>query len=96
MFDFIQNNWMLALAFPGVFAFAMGMIVKFVNEKKLLKMTIPPARAAAATVSLFLRKQLGQRAAEKFENGFIITLCRVIRKTVAAFEVKLVEDNVER
>lgn len=96
MQEIIQNNWILALAFPSLFTVLMGLIAKFVNKKKLLKITVPPAKLAAKTVSVFLKKQLGDKQAEKFENGLIITICYVIRKTVEEFEKKLLEDNVSK
>ena len=96
MYEFIQNNWLLALAFPSAFALIMGLLAKFVNKDKLLKMTVPPAKVAAKTLSLFLKKQFGQVAADKFENGFIMTLCYVVRKTFEEFEKELISDNVRK
>lgn len=93
MYEMIQENWLLVLAFPALFSLVMGVLLKFVNEKKLLKMTKPPTGLAAVAFSRILIRQLGPKAAAKLENGLIITLCKVVRLTIQHFEEKLIADN---
>ena len=93
MYETIQSNWLMALAFSAGFPFLLGIIIKFVDKKKLLKITAPPAKLAGVIVSKFLITQIGKENAKKFENGLILTITYVIIKTVQEFELALLADN---
>ena len=93
--EWINDNLIWVTLFPVLSTFILGLLAKIIDRKKLLKITVPPAKGIAVVISVFFMKYFGKKTAEKIENGLMCTLCYVARETIKAFEKKLVEDNAK-
>lgn len=74
----------------------MALFVKYCPKGKLLQWIEKPCRGFGVAVSKFLVLRLGRKAAEKVEEGIIVTLLTVIGKAPLFVVDGLLADNEKK
>lgn len=91
-----MNEQLMQWIVGAVVAAAIGAFLRFVPKDKLIVRTIPYSGFAGRFVSKFLILRIGKDAAEKVEEGIIVTLFSVLLANIECFLQNLRADNEKR
>jgi dihydrofolate reductase len=80
----------------GAVIIGVGLFARYYPRERLVALVTPPARRAGEIVSRFLTIRIGANAAERVEEGCVVTLADTARAALDAFIAGLLADNSRR
>lgn len=94
--EWAQNKWMLGFALASGMSAMLGLFARLCPKKKLIEWVKPPCIGLGKTISKLLVVRLGKKAAERFEEGILVTVLQVAGEALLFIVQGLVHDNAKR
>ena len=88
-----MNAWLLTLLISGGVGAVLAAFAKYCPKAKISEFLVPKFSLAGKLTSKFLLIRLGEKSAEKIEEGIIVTVTTCLSEALGAFVLGLLADN---